>query len=1425
MANQKVYTIQINGLTESIGAVESLNKQLDNLDKRISALSSKSVNVSTGGGSTSTKGSVVSEQNEINKLKQQEAQLNAKIAASQNDIFKAVDATKAEYKKVLEDQKAIAAEERYTADQYTHTMVGLKQKLADIKQMIQTTVYDEPDGNDRIKQLTTEANELNSKLKEMEQAYGQFGRNVGNYQDAANGFKGLRFQIAGTVQEFDNAKQALKTLQGELRTLQVKKDNGMLLSEEELKRFEELPSVVAHLKSSIQDAGKPMDALMDTMQSLVAMAQVSKGFSAFFGFDDSEIQKSIQQLLALQNALQGLQTIQKQLQSGEFLGGIFKSGDAAIKSFTDKLFGLDKTAKAASTSVATVGTAGKAASTGLTTASVAANTAAKSFSLASAAATALRVILNALGIGVAIAAISALISVVDELITKQKEAVKIQKELAEGIKDSQKEYAKATAELKTLKTRLDNFNGSKKEEKKLVDELNNKYGNTIGQYKTIEQWQTALINKGAQYSRALQLQAENQALLNMYTEAYIKLQEAKRLQAEGGEKWKEWMPWNWGGKSAQQKADENVAALESQLSQIINLIETNDKAIAQISKDSGILDYAPQIEKNGKKTKDAVEKTQDEINKKEIEAMRDGLNKTLMQFDEEERQTINKIKKNGVKTAEEIAKVNQIYNAKRTKAILEYLTSIQTSIAETSDKIAKTKFEINIKGFEQQIKDLQNDIDKLSLSVPISQTLTTSAEYRPLIDGVPENAYIMASTFDSLKEASLSSEDDLKEYLKFLDDWNKELGNKFGETYTNVDTGLEEIKVDYDSFETWIEGMYAKELYAIREYGKKLNKDLGVIDTSLNNSFQYRIDALRAYNEDYIDLVGEKLKEQEELEKKAEIERYNSEQNELDHQYQSTDKALKKRKDTIEDALTAIGNLTKKSNAEISESDKKTYKDLIEALEKATDTEIKTYADFEKILKEQQEAANYQLQQNEKQYYDKYEQNMKAHKQRVIEIERQTDEKIKQNKQRYYDEQISNYRDFINKLNDESSKNPVTDKQGWGVVMALSAKENYREILAASETTIKSVLKDKEQLNKDFKNGLIDPAAYNATLKELNDIQKSAENAQQTVKEKQRTLVADFVQSIQMYIQEAVNSFNTIMNAVWDMQDNAFDDEQEMLDKDNEKIKTLLDEQENLISKHTSAIDSIEDELANSRGDRRQHLIDQLNAEMEAERRAQAEKKRLQQEEEANKKKQEQLDLKRKKAQYKRDLLQAIVNGAMAVTMAAINNWPIPAIPMMALAGATTAAQIAIMSANKPYATGGQLDGGQIVGNRHRDGGVKVLGGRAEVEGGEYITNRLTTAKNLDLLEYVNSKKKRIDISDMLEFYNGGRVKTSIQKVRTKFEDGGYIAPLPDTIDIKEQLQNIVVNQDNRPIYVSVVDINNKQADVRRVQTLAGLSE
>lgn len=67
-------------------------------------------------------------------------------------------------------------------------------------------------------------------------------------------------------------------------------------------------------------------------------------------------------------------------------------------------------------------------------------------------------------------------------------------------------------ELEQLKTTLDRFNGSKKDEKKLVDELNNKYGTALGKYKDLDSWKKALGNTSYYYCRVLQAEAKLAAL-------------------------------------------------------------------------------------------------------------------------------------------------------------------------------------------------------------------------------------------------------------------------------------------------------------------------------------------------------------------------------------------------------------------------------------------------------------------------------------------------------------------------------------------------------------------------------------------------------------------------------------------------------------------------------------------------------------------------------------------------------------------------------------------------------------------------------------------------------------------------------------------------------------------------------------------------
>jgi hypothetical protein len=101
------------------------------------------------------------------------------------------------------------------------------------------------------------------------------------------------------------------------------------------------------------------------------------------------------------------------------------------------------------------------------------------------------------------------------------------------------------------------------------------------------------------------------------------------------------------------------------------------------------------------------------------------------------------------------------------------------------------------------------------------------------------------------------------------------------------------------------------------------------------------------------------------------------------------------------------------------------------------------------------------------------------------------------------------------------------------------------------------------------------------------------------------------------------------------------------------------------------------------RRQREMEINEQYDAEVKA-----AEKK-------ANKEKAEQ-EYKAAQTKYELDLTSAIVSGALAVAQAAVNTWPIPAIPMMAAAGASTGAQIAVIAANPPklkFATGGIVPG------------------------------------------------------------------------------------------------------------------------------------
>jgi DNA repair exonuclease SbcCD ATPase subunit len=225
-----------------------------------------------------------------------------------------------------------AAAERLSSGNYGNTMKGLKQELSDIKKVMQTTDL----GDDKFQEMTQRANELTNKLKELEQAYGQFGRNVGNYKSAFDDIKKITVQVGSTAREFNSVRDASRQLTQELKAMVIAgKENTEEYNElaEAVHNFEmasrRAESAVNDLKASSQG----MDDILDTLESFGALGQITEGFSALFGFDNSEIERSIQKLVALQNVMQGIEKIRQQMNTGEGIGKIFQGGNQAIDSF------------------------------------------------------------------------------------------------------------------------------------------------------------------------------------------------------------------------------------------------------------------------------------------------------------------------------------------------------------------------------------------------------------------------------------------------------------------------------------------------------------------------------------------------------------------------------------------------------------------------------------------------------------------------------------------------------------------------------------------------------------------------------------------------------------------------------------------------------------------------------------------------------------------------------------------------------------------------------------------------------------------------------------------------------------------------------------------------------------------------------------
>ena len=330
MDGKKIYSIKINGIDESVKAVESLNKQLDALEQRINNLQNKALNIGSkaGGGVNSSK--ELSTQEEIDK---KILSLEKRLAEVRDENYKKLLHMKEELKEYTQIAKSTVAAEANEQGLFdTNTMFGMKSQLKSIKAEMQTLDV----SSDRFKRLTQQANELNNKLKEIEQGYGQYGRNVGNYANSMKeGFDKIKVAVGDTTREYGSYREAIKSLKQE--RFQLSQSLG-----QEAKEFKDVDIAVKQLESDYNDLNKSsklMDNMLDTMQGFTAIAGLGVGLSGLFGIDDSSFNDAMKKLTSLLLVIKSMETLSLQMQKKEgWIGKFLGYGSGKIDNWLDGIY-------------------------------------------------------------------------------------------------------------------------------------------------------------------------------------------------------------------------------------------------------------------------------------------------------------------------------------------------------------------------------------------------------------------------------------------------------------------------------------------------------------------------------------------------------------------------------------------------------------------------------------------------------------------------------------------------------------------------------------------------------------------------------------------------------------------------------------------------------------------------------------------------------------------------------------------------------------------------------------------------------------------------------------------------------------------------------------------------------------------------------
>lgn len=367
---------------------------------------------------------------------------------------------------------------------------------------------------------------------------------------------------------------------------------------------------------------------------------------------------------------------------------------------------------------------------------------------------------------------------------------------------------------------------------------------------------------------------------------------------------------------------------------------------------------------------------------------------------------------------------------------------------------------------------------------------------------------------------------------------------------------------------------------------------------------------------------------------------------------------------------------------------------------------------------------------------------------------------------------------------------------------ANDALDEYIAGLKKAQETLKATheetLRDLQKGTPEYEEELQKYAQANLELnRNLKNANKQREDNTKASNEAVADYFKDLFKKIGEYAEAAVMAIDSVTSTISMGLQVQIDELNEQLDAVNERYEEAQKNREESVKR----IEQLEADLQSATGGTAEALKQQLQDEMHYRAEAEREEQRL-----AKEKEKREAEIAKKEKQQKRadmisNIAQAIANTAQGVTKALGLIFPLNLV-VAGLVGAMGAVQVGIMTKQLTK----MADGGLIEGPSHAQGGARIQGTNIEVEGGEYVINKASTAANTELISFINDARGPVSFSDLVGVVPGDNTPVVINEVSRSSED-----------KILEAIDEIEFS----PV-VSVVDIIDTTDDVVTVRDLSG---